>query len=291
MTQPARVVILGASGFLGRALEIALAREHVEVVGHSSRTLDLTRADAFAVLDPLMTPSTTLVMASALTPDRGQTPGTFLANTAMAANLATYLDGHRPGSIVYVGSDAVYGFGESPVTEASPVEPTGYYALGKYAAERALDCAARAASAPLLILRVTGVYGPGDPHASYGPNAFVRSLARDRSVRVFGAGEEERDHVFVDDAAAVAVGLIRAGATGVYNVATGQSHSFADVVKTLRDLVPYEVQVTSAPRKGPITHRRFDVARLTAALPSFRFTPLATGLAVTLTAFGALDRG
>ena len=291
MIGPARIVVLGASGFLGRALEIALARERFEVVGHSSRTLDMTRPDAFAVLDPVMTPSTALVVASALTPDRGQTPATFLTNATMAANLATYLDGHRPGSIVYVGSDAVYGFGEAPVTETAPVEPTGYYALSKYAAERVIDAAARAASVPLLILRVTGVYGPGDPHASYGPNAFARSLARDRSVRVFGAGEEERDHVFVDDAAAVAVGLIRAGATGIYNVATGHSHTFADVVKTIRDLVPYEVQVTSAPRKGPITHRRFDVARLTAALPGLRFTPLEAGLSATLTAFGAITRG
>ncbi len=291
MTLPARVVILGASGFLGRALHAALSREPVKVVGHSSRTLDLTRPDAFRVLDPLMTPSTTLVVASALTPDRGQTPATFLANTTMAANLATYLDGHRPGTIVYVGSDAVYGFGEAPVTEATAVEPAGYYALGKYAAERVLDSAARAASVPFLTLRVTGVYGPGDPHASYGPNAFARSLARDHSVRVFGAGEEERDHVFVDDAAAVAVGLIRAGATGIYNVATGHSHSFADVVKTVRDLVPYDVHVTSAPRRGPITHRRFDVAHLSAALPGFRFTPLESGLSATLTAFGALARG
>jgi nucleoside-diphosphate-sugar epimerase len=285
------VVILGASGFLGRALETALSREPVEVVGHSSRTLDLTRPDAFAVLDPLMTPSTTLVVAAALTPDRGQTPATFLANTAMAVNLATYLDGHWPGSIVYVGSDAVYGFGEDPVTETTAVEPVGYYALGKYAAERVLDTAARAASVPLLILRMTGVYGPADSHGSYGPNGFARSLARDHSVRVFGAGEEERDHVFIDDAVAVAVGLIRAGATGVYNVATGHSHPFADVVKIIRDLVPYEVQVTSTPRKGPITHRRFDVARLTAALPNFRFTPLETGLSVTLDALGALGRG
>lgn len=291
MTLPARGVILGASGFLGRALGSALSREPVEVVGHSSRTLDLTRPDAFAVLDPLMTPSTTLVMASALTPDRGQTPATFLANTTMAVNLAAYLDRHRPGSIVYVGSDAVYGFGETPVTEATPVEPTGYYALGKYAAERVIESAARTASVPLLILRVTGVYGPGDPHASYGPNAFARSLASDRSVRVFGAGEEERDHVFIDDAAAVAVGLIRAGATGIYNVASGQSHSFAGVVKAIRDLVPYEVQVTSAARKGPITHRRFDVGQLAAALPGFRFTPLEVGLSATLTAFGALARG
>ena len=291
MTLPRRVVVLGASGFLGRALQAVLSREGVEVVGYSSRTLDLTRSESLSILDPVMTSDTALVFASALTPDRGQTPATFLANAAMATNVAGYLDEHRPGSLVFVGSDAVYGFGDAAVTEETPVAPAGYYALGKYAAERVIDCAARATSVPLLTLRITGVYGPGDPHASYGPNAFARSLARDRSVRLFGAGEEERDHVFVDDAAAVAAGLLRAGATGVYNVATGQSHSFADVVKTLRDLVPYEVEVASVARKSPITHRRFDVARLRAVLPGVRFTPLADGLTATLAAFGAIPRG
>jgi nucleoside-diphosphate-sugar epimerase len=289
--KPERVVILGASGFLGRALHAALSRAGVEVIGHSSRTLDLTRPEALPALDPVLAAGTALVLASALTPDRGQTPATFLANTTMATNLAAYLEGRAFGSLAYVGSDAVYGFGDEAVTEETPVAPAGYYALGKYAAERVMDCAARAASVPLLILRVTGVYGPGDPHASYGPNAFARSLARDRSVRIFGAGEEERDHVFVDDVAAVTADLLRSGAAGIYNVATGQSRSFADVVKTIRDLVPYEVEVVSAPRKGPITHRRFDIARLSQALPGLRFTPLRDGLATTLAAFGAMGRG
>ncbi len=288
---PDRVVILGASGFLGRALNAALSRDGVEVIGYSSRTIDLTRPEALSVLDPVLTPGTALVLASALTPDRGQTPATFLANTTMATNLAAHIEGRRVGSLVYLGSDAVYGFGDDAVTEETPVAPTGYYALGKYAAERVMDCAARAASVPLLILRVTGVYGPGDPHASYGPNAFARSLARDHSVRIFGAGEEERDHVFVDDVAAVTAGLLRAAAAGIYNIATGQSRSFADLVKTIRDLVPYEVEVVSAPRKGPITHRRFDIARLAQALPGLRFTPLREGLATTLAAFGAVGRG
>ena len=287
-----RVVILGASGFLGRALHSVLMRDGVEVIGYSSRTLDLTRPEAFAALDTVLTPKAALVFASALTPDRGQTPATFLANTTMAANLAAYLEGRRRlGSLIYLGSDAVYGFGDETVTEDTPVAPAGYYALGKYAAERVMDCAARAASVPLLALRVTGVYGPGDPHASYGPNAFARSLVRDRSVRIFGAGEEERDHIFVDDVAAIAAGLLRTGATGVYNVATGQSRSFADVVKTIRDLVSYDLEVTSVARKGAITHRRFDVGRLTAALPGLRLTPLREGLIATLAAFGALRHG
>ncbi len=161
-----RVVILGASGFLGRALHGVLMRDGVEVIGHSSRTLDLTRPDAFSALDSVLTPETVLVLASALTPDRGQTPATFLANTTMATNLAAYLEGRRVGSLIYLGSDAVYGFGDEAVTEDTSVAPTGYYALGKYAAERVMDCAARASSVPLLVLRVTGVYGPGEARKS-----------------------------------------------------------------------------------------------------------------------------
>lgn len=288
---PSPVVILGASGFLGRALHAQLERDGVAVVAHSSRTLDLTRADALAALDGVLGPETTLVLASALTPDRGQTPATLLANTAMAANLAGYLEGRRLGRLVYVGSDAAYGFGEEPITEDTPASPAGYYAIGKYVGERVLEIAARAGGVPLLTLRVTGVYGPGDPHASYGPNAFARSLARDRSVRIFGAGEEERDHLYVDDAARAIAGLLRVGADGIYNVATGQSQAFADVVKTIRDLVPYEVTVTSAARRGPITHRRFDVGRLTGALPDLCFTPIREGLRATLEFFGANKNG
>ena len=289
MTFGGRVVILGASGFLGRALQGELARDGVEVVAHSSRSLDLTSPRAFGVLDAMLGPETTLVLASALTPDRGQTPATFLANTTMAVNLAAYLEGRRVRRLVYVGSDAVYGFDHELVTEETEVAPAGYYALAKYTGERVMESAARAVAAPFLALRVTGVYGPGDPHASYGPNAFARSLAGDRSVRIFGAGEEERDHIHVDDVAGIAVGLMRSEAAGVFNVATGQSRSFADVVKTMRDLVPYDVEVTSLPRKGVITHRRFDIARLTRALPGFRFTPLRDGLQATLRAFGAID--
>ena len=286
---PARVVILGASGFLGRALQGCLPG--VEVVTHSSRTLDLTRGDALRALDGVLDAGTALIFAAALTPDRGQSPATFLANVTMAANLAEYLGNRGPGHVTYVGSDAVYGFDANPVTESTPVAPASYYALAKYAGERAMEYAARAAGVPLLLLRVTGVYGPGDPHGGYGPNAFARSLARDRTVRIFGAGEEQRDHIYVDDVARLALILLRSQATGLYNVATGHSRSFAEVLETLRHILPDEFRVTSAPRTGPITHRRYDTTRLAQAAPGFSFTPFEEGLRATLAAFGALVRG
>ena len=137
-----RVVILGASGFLGRALHARLEKDGVGAVAHSSRTLDLTRADALAVLDEALGPETALVFASALTPDQGQTPDT-LTNTTMAANLAA-ISGTRLGRLVYLSSDAAYGFGEELVTEDTPVSPGGYYAIGKYVGERVMENAARA---------------------------------------------------------------------------------------------------------------------------------------------------
>jgi len=284
-----RVVILGASGFVGQALARALGGDPaLEVVQHSSRTLDLTRPEALSALDPVAGPETTLVLASALTPDRGQNLDTLSANIAMATNVARALERLTFGHVVYVGSDAVYGFDVNPVTEATPVAPAGAYGFGKYAGEKILEVVTTPRSVPLLILRVAGVYGPGDPHGSYGPNSFARSIAKDRTVRLFGNGEEERDHIFVDDVAGLAAALLRARATGVFNLATGEARSFADVAKAVRDLVPYEVTITNLPRKGAITHRRYDIGGLRRAVPDFRFTPFADGLRVTLQGFGAL---
>lgn len=287
MALPRRVVILGASGFLGRAVQGELARAGVEVMAHSSKTLDLTRPEAAEMLAEQLDPGTVLVFASALTPDRGQTLDTYTANVAMVATVARALE-RQSARCVYISSDAVYGFDVNPVTEETAVAPGGYYALAKYTGEKLLEYAAGAKGLPLLSLRVAAVFGPGDPHGSYGPNGFARSLARDRSIRIFGQGEEERDHVHVDDVARLTVALMRAGASGVFNIATGRSRSFAQVIEAIRKLVPYEVAVTNAPRKSPITHRSYNITRLDQAVPGFPFTPLEDGLRATLAAFGAL---
>jgi UDP-glucose 4-epimerase len=281
------VVLLGATGFLGQAIGAALSRAGAEVHGFSSKTLDLTDRAAFGVLDALAGPASMLIFASAVTPDKGRTIDALDANLQMAMNFGRYLEGHPFGKVVYISSDAVYPMGpmaDQVVTELSAVEPADFYALAKYAGERVLANVCGGAKIPLVIVRPTGVYGPGDTHNSYGPNRFISQIGQDGNVSLFGEGDDIRDHVYLDDVAAAVVGLAASDATGVFNIASGESRTFGSVVEQLQALSPVPFKVVHLPKSGGTSRRDFDVSRLREALPDLTLTPFEEGLRRTVAA-------
>jgi UDP-glucose 4-epimerase len=278
------VLILGNTGFLGRAIQAHLEDRGLEVQGFSSATLDLRQPAALAALDAVVNPSTSLIVTAARAPGSAMTAAALAENVAMLANLATYLETRTAAVCVYLSSDAVYPMIDEDVTEATRTDLTTFYALAKYAGERLLQRAVQQSGTPLLVLRPTAVYGPGDTHNAYGPNRFVRSIARDRCLRLFGEGEETRDHISIDDFVCTVGELISRRESGLFNVATGTSHSFLAVAETLRKIVPYDFDIVHTPRQTPVTHRRFDVSHLRSALPAIQFTPLHVGLSRTFAA-------
>ena len=279
-----RVLILGHTGFVGGALHAYLHQgEDRDVLGYSSRTADLRRPEGLEKLEGVVDRDTTVVFASAITREKGDSPATLVDNVMMAAHLGAFLESHPPAKCVCISSDAVYPMRDDPITEETPVSPGGtFYAIAKYTAECVLRRAADTKNFPLLVLRPTGVFGPGDTHNSYGPNAFLRSVITDRSVRLFGQGEEQRDHLYIGDLVRLVARLIDTDVVGVVNLATGVSRSFAEVVESLRRAVPYEFAVSHLPRKTAVTHRRFDISRLSRHAPGFRFTAFEDAIKETL---------
>jgi nucleoside-diphosphate-sugar epimerase len=279
------VVIFGSTGFLGKSLARNLAKRGVSVNGFGSANLDLLRPEAFAALNSIDVERAGLVYASALTPDKGVTLETMFANMVMAANVAAYLKRHTFARCLFISTDAVYGsFGLNgrSTAETTPIELPTLYTVGKYACERILQNVAEGMQTPLLIVRPCAMFGPGDPHGSYGPNNFVHAIVAGQPIQLFGDGEERRDHLYVEDAAQIVVDLVLSNETGILNVATGDSRSFSEVADTLRRLAPQEVNINHLPRRGAITHQRFDIRRLKRAVPGVRFTPFADALRKTL---------
>ena len=132
--------------------------------------------------------------------------------------------------------------------------------------------------APLLMLRPTLVYGADDTHNAYGPNRFRRMAQKDGRITLFGGGEELRDHVHVDDVAALAVHCLLHQSTGVLNIATGISTSFRNVAELVARQFGKPVEIVETPRANPVTHRHYDVTSLIKAFPDFRFISLQDGI-------------
>jgi UDP-glucose 4-epimerase len=279
---PARVVVLGANGFIPRALAARLAADQVPCLAVASTRLDLSAAGAGAALAALLQPGDAVVMAAALTPDKGRDIATLMKNLRMAENVAAALAAQPVAHLVYLSSDAVYDWHSPLVSEATPPSPTDLYSTMHLARERVLADATATVKVPCAILRPCAVYGPGDTHNGYGPNRFARTALAEGRIVLFGQGEETRDHVAIQDVAALIALALRHRSTGVLNLVSGQSTSFAEVAALVSRLCPRPVVVESRPRSGPVTHRHFDHAAILRAFPGHRPTPLAAGLPALL---------
>lgn len=264
-----RTVILGGRGFLGSAL----AKRLPDVLPLGSAEIDLIQPAAVEKLSSLVRDGDALVFASALTPDKGKDACTAMKNLAMGEHVAAVAD--KFSYVVYVSSDAVYADDVNPVRETSCASPTTLYGLMHLMRERMILVAA--GKTPVMIVRPCAMYGTGDTHNSYGPNRFMRTAAKDRFIQLFGQGEEQRDHLHVNDCARLIELCLQERRTGILNAATGKAVSFMEVAQVVAGIVG-GVEVKGQPRSGPVTHRHFDITEVIKTFPSFRFVPLADGL-------------
>jgi nucleoside-diphosphate-sugar epimerase len=242
----------------------------------SRAELDLATEGAGERLAALLRASDALVFLACLTPDRGRGVAPFLKNLHMGANVCAALEKLTPAHVVYFSSDAVYPLDGAPVAEQSCAQPADLYGAMHLAREIMVKSATRA---PVAILRPTLVYGAADTHNAYGPNRLRRMAHKDGRIALFGEGEEMRDHIAVEDVAALALLVLRHQSSGTLNLATGRSITYGELAKKVAALFDRPVDIVGTPRQTPITHRHFNVTALHQAFPAFAFTPLDEGLA------------
>jgi len=273
--KPGRVVIIGAGGFVGGAIKRRLEREGIATLALTRRELDLLQPGAAKKLAALLRPADSVVMVSAITP--AKTTPVLMQNLSMVEAVCDALAVAGVAHLVHISSDAVYADDQNPVTEQSYCTPSTLHGMMHAARELMLKSAVQA---PLAILRPTLIYGPADPHGGYGPNRFRRQADKGEPITIFGEGEELRDHVLVDDVAALAILMLTHRSRGALNAVTGVSTSFHDVARMVARL--HGGTVKSVPRPGPrphLLHRFFDITNCHKAFPGFRVTSLAEGLA------------
>ena len=277
---PARVVVMGAGGFVGGAIAARLERDRIPVVRLGRRDVDLLAPDGADRLAAQLCPEDVLVATSALAPCRS--PLMLRDNITMVAAIARAAASIPPTQFVNISSDAVYADSPAPLTETSARAPESLHGVMHLAREIILTSEI---SAPLVMLRPSLLYGAADPHNGYGPNRFRRLAEAGEPIVLFGQGEEQRDHVLIDDVAELAARVIYHRSTGTLNIATGQTASFCEIAEMVVRLSGGSVPIRETPRTGPMPHngyRPFDIAACRTAFPDFAFVPLEQGLKETI---------
>lgn len=252
-------VVIGSSGFIGAQLANSLNAFRVD-----REVVDLFDASAVDTLSPLVEGKRCFFCAS--TPIRN-------GNIDLAANfslLEPFLKvAHLCKHVTYLSSDSVYPF-DRLVTEDTPVVRQSNYAESHLSREGAL---ANVIGDKLLIARLSQVYGAQDTHNAYGPCRMVRQAMSGGPIVLKGNGEERRDHLYIDDLIRLLAYLSEVEQTGIVNVATGQSVTFQRVAQAVCDLIPSKIE--TEPRTVGVTHRDFDVSKLTSICRWYNPTPLA----------------
>ncbi len=263
-------------GFIGKVIRTQIEAQGIPVIAPASAELNLVEASAADKLSALIKPTDAVVMLAVLAPDRGRDIATLMKNLAMMQSVSTALGKTGCAHFVYFSSDAVYNAEVSRVTEDTPASPQDLYGAMHYTRE---IMARSLVKVPVLVLRPTIVYGLDDTHNSYGPNRFRRAAQKDGRITLFGGGEEIRDHIHVDDVAALTMRCLLHRSIGTLNVATGVSKSFHEVAELVARQFKNNVEIIKTPRANPITYRHYDVTNLIKVFSDFRFVALEDGVA------------
>jgi GDP-4-dehydro-6-deoxy-D-mannose reductase len=290
-----RVVVTGATGFVGRRLVKKLREavgdsDAVVAVGSTWQRRNSPNGQIGSLADPSAVdeliaatrPSLVLHLGAHSSIAEAHKPGAaramHAANVLGTMNLADAVRKRAPGArFVFASSGEVYGAAfanPGPLTETSPVLPTNPYARSKLAAEMLLqDCLSDVC--PVIVLRLMNHTGAGQDERFVVPS-FAAQIARieaglQQPILKVGNLTAERDFLDVDDVVAAYLAICTAaiplGYT-VYNVSSGAAQPIRGIVDALirEARVPIEVEIDpSRLRPSDIARAVTDSSRLRSA--------------------------
>ncbi len=226
-----RVVVLGSGGQLGLELVQQLRGRGYEVTGWEKGEVDITDAALterkIAVVDPK------LVINSAaynqVDVAEREPLAAFQVNALAVRSLAVACR-QVDARLVHFSTDYVFdGRAGRPYTEEDRPHPMGAYAVSKYAGE----LYAQAYLEHPLIVRTSGVFGPGGLHTARGNfiELMLRMAASGQPIRVV------EDHVasptFAPELARRTIDLAERDEAGVFHVGGGTPISWFDYARMI----------------------------------------------------------
>jgi len=139
--------------------------------------------------------------------------------------------------VIYASSGSTYGATTEPSVETNGAAPANVYAFSKVIMDNmALRRIQDFPEWIIIGLRFFNVYGPREAHKGV-PASMVYHLSKQirtgQRPRIFKHGEQKRDFVYVKDVVDGMIRALDAYRGGIYNLGSGEAHSFNELVQVL----------------------------------------------------------
>ncbi len=298
-----RVVVTGATGFLGSHIVQALVAARADVIAVAESLgwrptvprLVEDGAVRFVKLEAFWEPAALRSIADALEPAEylvhlayvsPPASGTLskaafeternLLGTLRLLNLVS----HSVRRVCFASSVMVYGNEPPlPVSEDDCAEPATEYATAKLAGENFMRGYGCESGVGVSILRYSTVYGPMETVARAIPN-FIRQTLVGGAPVIRGPGDDVRDYVHVSDAVrATLLALANAEPRhDTYNVGSGEGRTTKEIAELIAALAGDDASLVHSPPATTPLSIVCDIARARADLGYEPRTVLDEGL-------------
>jgi nucleoside-diphosphate-sugar epimerase len=273
------ILIFGKNGFIGKKFCNFLDKKKVLYEGYSSTDINLINELSCQNLKNIKKNDYVIFFFSALTPDKGKDEITLIKNLNMIKNFFIYFPKNFINHFFYVSSDSVYNINANIISEKTIPDPQDLYGLMHLTREKIIQT--HLPKDKITILRLTGVYGKGDTHSSYGPNRFIKTALKNNEILLFGSGKDLRNHLFIDDLINMLMFFFKKKLPGIFCLASNKSYSFFYIANLIKKLLP-GILIKFQPNNSKITKRFFRDLYFFRVNKNYHCTEIKNGIKKTL---------
>ncbi len=286
-----KVLVTGASGFIGSTLAERLIDEGFQVVGIDSFLDYYPRKIKEKNLESLLSrPGFEFIEADILDADWDSilsSVGGVFHQAAIAGVRASwgksfnqYVENNILGTqklleackdkeldkFIYASSSSVYGdTTDLPIRESSETNPISPYGVSKLAGEHLASLYSKGYGVPTVSLRYFTVYGPRQrPDMAF--HKFITAVMRGDQIDIYGTGEQTRDFTYIDDAVEANLQAFNSGKPGeVYNIGGGSRIELLEAVRLIEEIVGKKANlVHTNAQRGDAKHTFSDISKANA---------------------------
>lgn len=249
-----RIVVTGATGFLGRILMCKLARDGVEVIGVSRhRSPGLVQVASYADA-----PGGDVLVHLAEASDRRWVEANGAYYEQMAFETLDSLLEKGFDRVVYPSSAVLYGDQRKTLRcVEEPVHIVDAYTRLKYTSEQAV------LKRKGVVARLVNLYGPGMSKDNV-LSAILKQIPLDCPIRVLDT-TPKRDFLWIEDAAEALAAMSLGKTSGTFNVGTGLCTSILELARIVLSAAGQTERMVESLHQGTgQSHLAVDIAQTVA---------------------------